>query len=244
MPTFALAARLVAARGPHDPRGHARGAGARTTSAPPDAKGLATGAIVARHVLRNALIPMVTVIGLQAGYLLGGSVVVERLFAWPGVGDLMVNAVGARDYTLVQTITILFVLGFLLINLAVDVLYVLMIPGSAVPDPDRRVRRRRPAPARGGRRPAARLPHPGCLRSVGGPVRAQRARPSRRPRTGVRRPLAGDRSDRDATSSPVSSWGRASPSRRRSSRWSSQGASGRPWDSSRATPADGPTQCS
>jgi len=92
------------------------------------AKGLATGVIVGRHVLRNALIPTVTVIGLQAGYLLGGSVVVERLFAWPGVGDLMVNAVGARDYTLVQTITILFVLGFLLINLAVDVLYVLINP--------------------------------------------------------------------------------------------------------------------
>ena len=84
--------------------------------------------MVARHVLRNALIPTVTVIGLQTGYLLGGSVVVERLFAWPGVGDLMINAVGARDYTLVQAITILFVVGFLLINLVVDVLYVLINP--------------------------------------------------------------------------------------------------------------------
>jgi ABC-type dipeptide/oligopeptide/nickel transport system permease component len=92
------------------------------------AKGLAAGAVVVRHVLRNALIPTVTVIGLQMGYLLGGSVVVERLFAWPGVGDLMVNAVGARDYTLVQAIILLFVSGFLLINLAVDVLYMLINP--------------------------------------------------------------------------------------------------------------------
>jgi ABC-type dipeptide/oligopeptide/nickel transport system permease component len=92
------------------------------------AKGLTAPAVISRHVLRNALIPTVTVIGLQTGYLLGGSVVVERLFAWPGVGDLMMNAVGARDYTLVQTITILFVSGFLLINLAVEVLYVLINP--------------------------------------------------------------------------------------------------------------------
>ena len=60
--------------------------------------------------------------------ILGGSVVVERLFAWPGVGDLMINAIGARDYTLVQAVTLLFVAGFLMINLAVDVLYVLINP--------------------------------------------------------------------------------------------------------------------
>jgi ABC-type dipeptide/oligopeptide/nickel transport system permease component len=62
------------------------------------------------------------------GYLLGGSVVVERLFAWPGIGDLMINAIGARDYTLIQGITILFVVGFLLISLIVEILYVLINP--------------------------------------------------------------------------------------------------------------------
>jgi ABC-type dipeptide/oligopeptide/nickel transport system permease component len=127
MPTFALAARLVALVA-RMTRGIMLEELAKDYVRTAHAKGLATGVVVGRHVLRNALIPTVTVIGLQAGYLLGGSVVVERLFAWPGVGDLMVNAVGARDYTLVQTITILFVLGFLLINLAVDVLYVLINP--------------------------------------------------------------------------------------------------------------------
>ena len=127
MPTFALAARLVALVA-RMTRGVMLEELAKDYVRTAHAKGLATGVIVGRHVLRNALIPTVTVIGLQAGYLLGGSVVVERLFAWPGVGDLIVNAVGARDYTLVQTITILFVLGFLLINLAVDVLYVLINP--------------------------------------------------------------------------------------------------------------------
>jgi len=92
------------------------------------AKGVAGPVIVARHVLRNALIPVVTVIGLQTGYLLGGSVVVERLFAWPGLGDLMVNAIGARDFTLVQAITVIFVLGFLAITLVVELLYAAINP--------------------------------------------------------------------------------------------------------------------
>ena len=92
------------------------------------AKGLAQARVMYRHVLRNALIPIVTVIGLQTGYLLGGSVVMERLFAWPGIGDLLLTAVGLRDYTLVQGITVLFVIGFLLINLLVEVLYRLINP--------------------------------------------------------------------------------------------------------------------
>jgi ABC-type dipeptide/oligopeptide/nickel transport system permease component len=127
MPTFALAARLVALVA-RMTRGVMLEELAKDYVRTAHAKGLAAGAVVVRHVLRNALIPTVTVIGLQMGYLLGGSVVVERLFAWPGVGDLMVNAVGARDYTLVQAITLLFVSGFLLINLAVDVLYMLINP--------------------------------------------------------------------------------------------------------------------
>jgi len=92
------------------------------------AKGLRRNTVVVRHVLRNALIPVVTVIGLQAGYLLGGAIVIERLFSWPGIGDLLINAVGLRDYALIQGITIIFVVGFLLINLATDLLYMAINP--------------------------------------------------------------------------------------------------------------------
>ena len=92
------------------------------------AKGVAGAAIVRHHVLRNAMIPTVTVIGLETGYLLGGSVVVERLFAWPGIGDLMINAIGARDFTLVQAITVIFVISFLIINLIVELLYFAINP--------------------------------------------------------------------------------------------------------------------
>jgi ABC-type dipeptide/oligopeptide/nickel transport system permease component len=92
------------------------------------AKGLRRHTVVIRHVLRNALIPVVTVIGLQAGYLLGGAIVIERLFSWPGIGDLLINAVGLRDYALIQGITIVFVVGFLLINLVTDLLYMAINP--------------------------------------------------------------------------------------------------------------------
>lgn len=87
------------------------------------AKGLTERLVLYRHVLRNALIPVVTVVGLQAGYLLGGSVVIERLFSWPGVGDLLLNAVGLRDYPLVQGVVLIFALGFMVLNLAIDLLY-------------------------------------------------------------------------------------------------------------------------
>jgi len=92
------------------------------------AKGLRGPAIMTRHVLRNVMVPVVTVIGLQAGYLLGGSVVVERVCAWPGIGDLLLGGVGVRDYTLIQAITLFFAIGFLLINLAVEILYRLINP--------------------------------------------------------------------------------------------------------------------
>lgn len=92
------------------------------------AKGLRRHTVLIRHVLRNTLIPTVTVIGLQAGYLLGGAIVIERLFSWPGIGDLLINAVGLRDYNLVQGITLLFVIGFLLINLLTDLLYMAINP--------------------------------------------------------------------------------------------------------------------
>jgi len=87
------------------------------------AKGLARARLLVRHALRPALIPVVTVIGLQAGYLLGGSLVIESLFGWQGLGQAMVTAVSTRDYFLVQGITVFYVLAFLVLNLVVDLSY-------------------------------------------------------------------------------------------------------------------------
>lgn len=92
------------------------------------AKGLAEWCIVLRHVLRNIMIPLVTVVGLQFGALLGGAVITETVFAWPGVGRLVVTAITARDYPLVQAATLLVSGYFVLINLAMDVLYVYLDP--------------------------------------------------------------------------------------------------------------------
>ena len=92
------------------------------------AKGLAGRVVVARHVLRNAMVPVVTVVGLQAGYMLGGSVVIEQVFSLPGLGRLALQAINNRDYALLQG-TILFVaVAFVLINLAVDMLYGILDP--------------------------------------------------------------------------------------------------------------------
>jgi len=87
------------------------------------AKGLGSGAVISRHALKNALIPVVTVLGLQFGTLIGGAVITEYIFALPGVGRLVVDAVFARDYPLVQGVVLLIALGFILSNLAVDILY-------------------------------------------------------------------------------------------------------------------------
>ena len=87
------------------------------------AKGLSEGAVIRSHVLKNALIPVVTVLGLQLGTLIGGAVITEYVFALPGVGRLVVDAVFARDYPLVQGVVLLIAVGFILSNLAVDLLY-------------------------------------------------------------------------------------------------------------------------
>lgn len=92
------------------------------------AKGVRETFVVVRHALRNALIPTVTVVGVQAGYLLGGAVLTETVFAWPGVGTLMVQGILARDFPLVQGCVLVIALGFVLVNLAVDVLYALLDP--------------------------------------------------------------------------------------------------------------------
>lgn len=86
------------------------------------AKGLVERVVIYRHALKNALIPIVTVVGLQAGFLLGGTVIVEAVFAWPGLGTLIVGAIGSRDYTMVQGALLLYGLSFALVNLAVDIL--------------------------------------------------------------------------------------------------------------------------
>jgi peptide/nickel transport system permease protein len=91
-------------------------------------KGLAERWVIYRHALRNALIPVVTAFGLQLGWLLGGAVVVEQVFAWPGLGRLMIEAIGVRDVVVVQAGVFWFALSFILINLAVDVLYTLLDP--------------------------------------------------------------------------------------------------------------------
>jgi peptide/nickel transport system permease protein len=87
------------------------------------AKGLVEARVVTRHGLKNAMIPIVTVVGVQAGYLLGGAVLTETVFAWPGVGTLMVQGILARDFPLVQGCVLVIALSFVLINLAVDLLY-------------------------------------------------------------------------------------------------------------------------
>ena len=87
------------------------------------AKGLSERSVIVGHALKNALIPVVTVIGLQLGTLIGGAVITEYVFALPGVGRLVVDAVFARDYPLVQGVVLLIAVGFILSNLLVDVLY-------------------------------------------------------------------------------------------------------------------------
>jgi peptide/nickel transport system permease protein len=91
-------------------------------------KGLESRIVIVRHALRNALIPVVTAFGLQMGWLLGGAVVVESVFAWPGLGRLMIEAISIRDITVVQAGLFWFALTFMFINLCVDILYTIIDP--------------------------------------------------------------------------------------------------------------------
>ena len=92
------------------------------------AKGLAEGVVVTRHALRCALIPVVTVVGLEFGRLLAGAVIAEQIFAWPGVGRLIIQAVGQRDFAIVQGVLLLLVVVFVLVNLITDLLYGVLDP--------------------------------------------------------------------------------------------------------------------
>jgi peptide/nickel transport system permease protein len=91
-------------------------------------KGLTGTQLVWRHILPNALIPMVTVIGIQIGHLLGGAVLVETIFAWPGMGRLLLTAIMARDYPVVQGVMVILVGAFILASLCADLLYRVLDP--------------------------------------------------------------------------------------------------------------------
>ena len=92
------------------------------------AKGLASRTVIMRHAFRNALIPFITIVGLEFGFLLSGVVVIETVFSWPGVGRLVFNAINQRDIPVVQAAVVVFSLLFVLLNLAVDVVYTLIDP--------------------------------------------------------------------------------------------------------------------
>ena len=92
------------------------------------AKGVSKNKVINKHALKNALIPVVTVIGLQFGQLLGGSVLTETVFAWPGVGTYLVNSIKAKDTPAVLGCVIIFSICFSIVNLAVDLLYAFIDP--------------------------------------------------------------------------------------------------------------------
>ena len=92
------------------------------------AKGLPEGRVIARHALKNALLSVVTVLGLQLGALLGGSIVIEQVFAWPGIGRLSLAAIQQRDYGVVQGIVLFVATGFVLVNFLVDLVYLYLDP--------------------------------------------------------------------------------------------------------------------
>ena len=92
------------------------------------AKGVSEGIVVWRHALRNALLPVVTLTGLQLGALLGGAVITETVFAWPGIGALLMEAIQSRDYPVVQGCVLVISLAYVMVNLATDLLYVLIDP--------------------------------------------------------------------------------------------------------------------
>ena len=92
------------------------------------AKGLPQTIILYKHVLRNTLIPIITVLGLQLGTLIGGAVITEEVFAWPGLGTLIINAIANRDWTVIQGTIIIIGIGFVIVNIIVDALYASLDP--------------------------------------------------------------------------------------------------------------------
>lgn len=97
-------------------------------------KGLQNRVVVSRHILRNAILPVVTVVALQFGYILGGAVVIETIFAWPGLGLLAVQAINNRDYPLVQATVLFLSISFVVINLLVDLFHRTIDPRQGKPE--------------------------------------------------------------------------------------------------------------
>jgi len=96
------------------------------------AKGLAERTVIYRHVLRNGLIPVVTIVGLQCGVLLGGALITEQIFNWPGIGTLTLDAIRARDYPLVQGCVLVIAVTYIVVNTATDMLYSVLDPRITV----------------------------------------------------------------------------------------------------------------
>ncbi|MDQ5818292.1 MAG: ABC transporter permease [Actinomycetota bacterium] len=92
------------------------------------AKGVVPWRVVSKHALRNAMLPTVTVIGLQVGLLMGGAIITERIFAWPGVGQIAYDSINRRDYAMIQGVVLYGALFFVLVNLLVDILYAVLDP--------------------------------------------------------------------------------------------------------------------
>jgi peptide/nickel transport system permease protein len=92
------------------------------------AKGISSGKIINKYALRNAIMPVITIVGLQVGVFIGGAMVTEQIFGWPGIGSLTVQAIGLRDFSLVQSILLVTSALFVLINLLVDIIYTLVDP--------------------------------------------------------------------------------------------------------------------
>jgi len=92
------------------------------------AKGVAEGTVLWRHVLQNALVPIITVVGLELGTLLSGSIIIETVFAWPGSGSLLISAIQSRDYPLITGEVMVYTIAFVIINFAIDILYAAVDP--------------------------------------------------------------------------------------------------------------------
>jgi peptide/nickel transport system permease protein len=92
------------------------------------ARGIGERTVVYSHALRNALIPVVTIAGLQIGWLLNGSILIERVFSLPGIGDLLITAIFQRDYAVIQGVVLFIAFVFVTVNLVVDIVYALIDP--------------------------------------------------------------------------------------------------------------------
>ena len=128
MPAIALGTGMMGLDHARDALVRARDHGARTMCAPRARRALGERTVLWRHVLRNALVPVITVVGLELGTLLSGSIIVETVFAWPGSGSLLIAAIQSRDYPLITGTVLTYTIAFVVINFAIDILYAVIDP--------------------------------------------------------------------------------------------------------------------